>query len=310
MSNEPEKNQDEGITALIGDPAARVVVVVGGTGLIGAQLVSVLQESCIVHSVSSSRPGEVDPAVRHHAIDLGSDWAPAELPDKADAVVYLAQSNRFRELPEQAAHVFAGNTASVVSMMEYAHRAGVRKFIFASTGGVYPDCDEVLSEHMLVTPAGIRDFYSATKLSSEILLQAATGQIDLTILRIFFAYGHGQREEMLIPRLVRRIREGMPVDLHGREGFRLNPVHVSDVVRSIEASLSLTGIHTINVAGPEVYTLSQIAAVIGDHLGREPLFNFEEEGSGPDALIGDIALMSRLLVPPARTFAEGIRDLS
>ena len=70
MSNEPEKNQDEGITALIGDPAARVVVVVGGTGLIGAQLVSVLQESCIVHSVSSSRLGEVDQAVKHHAIDL------------------------------------------------------------------------------------------------------------------------------------------------------------------------------------------------------------------------------------------------
>jgi len=303
------KNQDVTLTALVGDPAGRVVVVVGGTGLVGAHLVSVLQESCIVHSVSSSLPGKLGPAVKHHAIDLGSDWSPAELPDKADAVVYLAQSNRFRELPEQAAHVFAVNTASVVSMMEYAHRAGARKFIFASTGGVYPDRDEVLSEHTLVTPAGIRDFYSATKLSSEILLQTAAGQIDLTVLRIFFAYGHGQREDMLIPRLVSRVREGVPVILHGKEGFRLNPVHVSDVVRSIEASLSLTGIHTINVAGPEVYTLSQIAAVIGDHLGREPLFDFEEEGSGPDAIIGDITLMSRLLVPPVKTFAEGVKDL-
>ena len=64
------KNQDVGLTALIGDPAGRVVVVVGGAGLVGAHLVSVLQESCIDHSVSGSRSGEVDPAVKHHAIDL------------------------------------------------------------------------------------------------------------------------------------------------------------------------------------------------------------------------------------------------
>ena len=308
MSPKPLQRQDLPSNSLRDDSVARVLVV-GGTGLVGTHLVSLLQKSCIVHSVSSTPTGVVGTAVKHHAIDVASGWSPAELPETVDAVVYLAQSSRFRDLPEQALHVFNVNTASVVSMMDYARRVGARKFIFASTGGIYPDDSEPLSEKTPIVPAGIRDFYSASKLSSEVLLVAAAGQLDLTVLRIFFAYGHGQREDMLIPRLVSRVREGEPVTLNSREGFRLNPVHVWDVVRSIEAALSLTGIHTINVAGPEIYTLSQIVSVIGDHLGREPLFKFEEDGSGPKSLVGDISTMSRLLISPERTFAEGVTDL-
>ena len=308
MSPDPVEPQGLPGKALRDDSLDRVMVV-GATGLVGSHLVSALQEDYIVHSVSSTSAGAAGLAVKHHAVDLASAWSPDELPDEVEAVVYLAQSSRFRDLSEQALHVFSVNTASVVAMMDYAHRAGARKFIFASSGGVYPDRSEPLSEQMLVTPAGIRDFYSATKLSSEILLEAAAGQIDLTILRIFFAYGRSQGEDMLIPRLVSRVREGVPVTLRGQEGFRLNPIHVSDVVRAIEASLSLPGTHTINLAGPQIHTLREVAFIIGEHLGRQPLFEFEEEGSGPESLVGDITKMSRLLAPPERTFVEGVMDL-
>ena len=301
--------EDPKLGALSADFHGRVVAV-GGTGLVGSHLVPVLQEDCIVHSLSRSQKGVIGSTVIHHSIDLGSTWSTDELPAEVDAVVYLAQSDRFRDLPQDLVHVFTVNTASVVSMMNYALRAGASKFIFASTGGVYPAGLETFSEQTPIPVSSTRDFYAATKLCSEILLEAAAGQIDLTILRVFFAYGRGQREDMLIPRLVGRVRNGEPLTLQGEDGLRLNPVHVSDVVRSVKVSLSLSGIQRINVAGPEIFSLREIASIIGDHLGREPVFDIKNEvPDSPEALVGDISLMSQLLGAPERAFPEGIRDL-
>ncbi|SVE03787.1 uncharacterized protein METZ01_LOCUS456641, partial [marine metagenome] len=249
------------------------VIVFGATGLVGSHLVPALRKECMVHSVGRSDTGSREHAAEHHTVDLTSDLSTVELPEEIDAVVYLAQSNRFREMPEQAVHVFTVNTAAVVAMMDYARQAGARKFIFASTGGVYPTGGMTRSEQMPVYASASRDYYSATKLCSEILLEAMADQVEVTILRIFFAYGRGQREEMLLPRLVSRVRNGEPITLRGRDGFSLNPVHVSDVVCAIRAALSLSGAHTVNVAGPEVYTLRQITSAIGERLGQEPVFD-------------------------------------
>jgi UDP-glucose 4-epimerase len=284
-------------------------MVVGATGLVGSHLVTALRRECIVHSVARSDTGSREHAAEHHTVDFTSDLSTAELPEEIDAVVYLAQSNRFRDMPEQAVHVFTVNTAAVVAMMDYARQAGARKFIFASTGGVYPAGGMTCSEQMPVYASAARDYYSATKLCSEILLEAMADQVELTILRIFFAYGRGQREEMLLPRLVSRVRSGVPITLRGRDGFSLNPVHVSDVVGAIRAALSLSGSHTVNVAGPKVYTLRQITAAIGERLGQEPVFDVQEDDAEPVAIVGDISLMSQLLTPPRRTFMEGLEDL-
>ena len=308
MSSDPVKPQGSAGKASKDDLVDRVMVV-GATGLVGSHLVTALEEDYIVHSVLRAEAGTEDHSARHHTIDLASGWSAATLPEKVDAVVYLAQSNRFRELPEQATHVVTVNTASAVSMMNYARQAGASKFVYASTGSVYPNSDLASSEQTPIIASSIRDFYTATKLCSEILLEAMADQIDLTILRIFFAYGRGQRSDMLLPRLVKRVRDGESVTLRGEDGFSLNPVHVSDVVRSTKASLSLSGVHRINVAGPEVYTLRELTSVIGERLGRDPVFELQEADMNPGATVGDVSMMSQLLAPPDITFSEGLEDL-
>ena len=81
------------------------------------------------------------------------------------------------------------------------------------------------------------------------------------------------------------------------------------MVRSTKASLSLSGVHRINVAGPEVYTLRELTAVIGERLGRDPVFELQEADMNPGATVGDVSMMSQLLAPPDITFSEGLEDL-
>lgn len=285
-------------------------VVTGAGGLIGGALVSGLAaEGWEVHATSHRRPDGVDErGVVWHAMDLAGAWDESALPAAVDAVVYLAQSERFREFPGLASHIFEVNTVAVLRMLEYARRAGAVRFVLASSGGVYGTGGDGFSEDRPVPARGDLGFYPASRLCAEIVAQTYAPFLQVEILRFFFVYGPGQRQSMLVPRLVESVRAGQPVTLHGRDGLRLNPTHVSDAVAAVRAALEVEGSHTVNVAGPEVLTLRQAGTVIGGVLGVEPRFE-EVPGTEPAHVVGDIQLMSRLLVPPRVRFEEGVRDL-
>jgi UDP-glucose 4-epimerase len=63
----------------------------------------------------------------------------AQLPQKLDAVIHLAQSYRFREFPAGAMSVTNVNVVATAHLLESAARKGVQHFICASTGGVYAE---------------------------------------------------------------------------------------------------------------------------------------------------------------------------
>ena len=57
--------------------------------------------------------------VIYHNIDLGQQVNYSKLPDKADAIVYLAQSDNFRNFPEKSAEIFQVNTSQVLHMLDW-----------------------------------------------------------------------------------------------------------------------------------------------------------------------------------------------
>lgn len=289
---------------------ARRCIVTGAGGLIGGRVLAELVASgWEVHALSHSRPAGVDGlGVVWHEADLSAGLDETRLPPRTDAVVYLAQSEHFREFPERARDVFSVNTAGVLRLLDYARRAGASRFVLGSSGGVYGSGDRRFSEELDLPAQEDLGFYLGTKLCAEILVQTYAALFDVVILRFFFVYGAGQRRSMLVPRLVESVRRGVPIQLQGPEGLRLNPVHVSDAARAVARSLDLGASEKINVGGPAVLTLREIGDTIGRHVEREPVYEF---GAGDRArdLVGDIGKMSRLLGSPEVRFEEGIRDL-
>lgn len=282
------------------------VLLTGATGLIGSYLRERLAPNHAVWAIARNLPPEPDDVtwIPH---DLSEPRLPEALPAGIDTVIHLAQSPRFREFPASAMHVYEVNLGSTARLLDWARRTGATRFIYASTGGVYGFGPEPFSEYdpLPITPQG---HYAATKRASELLVESYAGAFSVIILRFFFVYGKGQRPDMLVPRLIRNVREGQPLTLQGPDGMRLNPLHASDAAQAIEACLTLEGAETFNLAGPEILSLREIGGIIGQHVGREPVFQVDETAP-PRSLIGAISRMRERLGAPRVRFAEGVAEL-
>jgi UDP-glucose 4-epimerase len=113
---------------------------------------------------------------------------------------------------------------------------------------------------------------------------------------------------MLIPRLIDSVRNGRTVILQGTDGIRLNPIFVDDASMAVCRALELTSSHTINVAGPEVLSMREIGALIGQVVGREPVFDIDQNAA-PRHLSGDISKMCDIIGPPRIRFMDGLRSM-
>ena len=182
-------------------------VVIGAGSLLGRHLVPLLAETCDVE------------AFDRRTLDLSGPLDIAALPHKADAVIYLAQSNRYREFPVGADDVFRINTAQPLALLDYARRAGASNFVYASTGGVYGAGGSQLSEDAPTPPPGQSlGFYPASKLAAELLAKAYEPYFNVALLRYFFIFGPGQKAGMLIPRIIDSVRGGKEISLQGADG--------------------------------------------------------------------------------------------
>lgn len=284
---------------------SRRILVTGASGLIGSHLVRSFGPDDEVYAVS--RSGSI-PGVKTISLDLGREWSIEDLPRDIDVVIHLAQSEHYREFPERAEDIFAVNTLSTLKLLDYARITGVRQFVLASTGGVYGSGADSFSEERTIAAKGELGFYVGTRLCSEILSECYQPWMNVVCLRFFFVYGEGQRRNMLIPRLVESVRAGKPIQLRGESGLSINPVYVGDAVSAVRRSMVIEGSHKLNVAGPDVLSLRAIAEIIGEEVGRAPLFEITPADDNGD-LVGDIARMSTALHVPAVPFRDGLRLL-
>jgi len=261
------------------------ILVTGAGGFLGRRLTHHLlsaghEVTAIVRGVAAGRHHDdvALPGARVVGIDL-ANLDTGKLPRGIDAIYSIAQSSHFRDFPAKADDIFAVNVSANMKLLQWAMDNKVRKFIFASSGGIYgARPGGVLRESDPLSVDAPLGFYLGTKLCAEVILQNCRQFFEtMVILRPFFIYGPGpQRKDMLIARIVESVRNGQPIFLQGHDGLRLNPVFVDDAAAAFCRALDLEGWHIINVAGPVAVTLREIGEKIGTCLGREAVFEVKE----------------------------------
>jgi UDP-glucose 4-epimerase len=280
------------------------ILVTGSTGLIGQHLRDRLADQAELYLLVRNK-GEDQEGIHWIQHDMSEGTELPKLPDRIDSVIHLAQSEHFREFPEQVADVFQVNTVATLKLLDYARRAGAKSFVLASSGVVYGGQGNFSEDEEILLRNKQLGFYHTSKLCAEAVAENYVDLLDVQILRFFFVYGPGQKLTMLLPRLMDFVQTGTPITLDGKNGISINPVFVDDAVTAIVKSLDLSGSHKINVAGPQVLSLRQIGETIGEQVGRRPVFQVRPT-EGEKKMIGDIRRMSDLLGAPGTSFEEGL----
>jgi len=230
-----------------------------------------------------------DPALKTRNLKSASLRANFELVrgDILDAPLLETLFARFR--PERVVHLaaWAGvrpsiarpalyqkvNVEGTTNLLERCRLDGVRHFVFSSSSSVYGDREQVPFRETDEVDHPISP-YAATKKAGELLCYTWHHLFGLNAacLRFFTVYGPRQRPEMAIHQFIRRIEAGEPVPMFGDGSTSRDYTFVDDIVDGIEAALFKSeGYRIFNLGESKTITLRDLIALIGRHVGREPL---------------------------------------
>ncbi|MSP78830.1 MAG: NAD-dependent epimerase/dehydratase family protein [Dehalococcoidia bacterium] len=274
-------------------------LVTGGVGFIGSHVVDALvargDSVAVLDVLSTGRHQNLNPKATLFQVDLrGDEVADALQSFHPDVVFHLgAQSSVVVSLrdPVQDAEI---NVVGTANLLRACVGAGVRKVVFASSGGtVYGEPDTLpCAEDQPLRP---RSPYGASKVAGEALLQAFSASFGLsgTALRLPNVYGPRQDpngEAGVIAIFGARMLRGEPVTIFGTGAQEKDYVYVEDVARAFLLASEEAESQVYNVGsgvGTSVNTLfSSLAHLTGYALqpSHEParpgdVFKFSLDGT-------------------------------
>ncbi|QJU59812.1 NAD-dependent epimerase/dehydratase family protein [Sphingomonas sp. AP4-R1] len=251
----------------------RKILVVGAAGFLGRAVTATLAG---VGAHVAGLDIEVEPvpgAAEWHVVDLGSERIPEAALADADCVIHLAWRNN----PGRGNGFMEGdvitNVAASVRVFEQAARAGVRRILYASSGGtIYGKAPVPTPETAPIAPIG---GYGAGKASAELYLGAthhATG-VQVCTLRIANPYGPGQlpnRGQGFIATAMARTILHQPIEIFGSLAISRDYVFVDDVARAVAlACADDRPSLVLNVGSGHDHSLEDMLALIFRAVGHE-----------------------------------------
>lgn len=223
---------------------------------------------------------------------------------KFDAVVHLAAHAKVFELVEEPARALQ-NVQTCFGALEFARLHQI-PFIFGSSREVYGDI------HRHVTDESHADFvvaespYSASKIAGEAFAYsfAECYELPCVVFRFSNVYGRFdcdiERMERVIPLFIRRIAQGEPIVVFGRDKV-LDFTWVDDCANGIMRAIDLVVAgklkrETINLAYGQGATLQDLVNLIALALQKEPQVRYEPARAGEvTRYVADISKARRLL---------------
>lgn len=282
---------------------ANQVVVFGAGGYIGRHITEHLRQigfSVICYSSATGNTFDLKTGLLADSVSI---------PSGTNAVIYLSQSSYYRQMPEKAGHLWGVNVVSAIKAAEFARRAGVHRFIYASTGNVYSPSFLPLNE---ASPVRRDEWYPLSKLHAEESLALFKNDMSVTAVRLFGVYGPNQTDK-LVPNLAANIRSKVPIRLAPNAnndldtgGLNLSLCYIDNVIDIFSRLISHDGPDVLNIAGLEALSIRDIALAIGGQLGVAPQFETANQPRSFD-LVADVTKLVGMFNPEFTPFVEGIR---
>ncbi|GAA1731124.1 NAD-dependent epimerase/dehydratase family protein [Isoptericola hypogeus] len=295
-----------------------MIGVFGANGFIGQHLVRRLARDGQAVTAVARRfdPGLDSLGVRTVAGDLRDRSAMRYALEGVDTVVQLMGTSTPAQGIAQSTQDIQDNVIPHVAFLRECVDVGVRRFVFLSSGGaVYGPVpgDRVIPETHPTRPISS---HGVTKLMMEhfIRLHSHLDDLEHVILRVANPYGPGQvvkAGQGLIPALLDRQAQGLPVTVYGDGSAARDYVYIDDVVDAIVRAAALPGHEelTVNVGSGRHRTVLDVISCLEEATGSS--FEIEKlpaRATDVDRIALDVRLAERALRwTPTVGFAEGVR---
>jgi len=296
------------------------ILLTGGAGFIGSHLLERLLARGDEVAVIDDFNDYYDPALKRRNLPGGGfrlherdirQAADLVAGEKPGVVVHLAARAGVRPSLADPALYDSVNVGGTLALLEACRRAGVGRFLFASSSSVYGNAavpfreeDEPLQP---VSPYGI------TKLLGEhyVRVYARLHGIRATCLRFFTVYGPRQRPDMAIHKFTAAVAAGREIEMYGDGSTERDYTHVTDILQGVLAALDREEPFAVyNLGESRTVPLRRLVELIEQNVGRKAMIRAlpEQPGDVRRTSASIDRARANLGYAPKVPIEEGLRD--
>ncbi len=217
-----------------------------------------------------------------------------------DATIHLA----WEGLPDYGLAVCQKNFDATILLYENVLRSGCSRMFVAGTCWEYGSATGRVTEDYVGKDLSLFAAYKASLyLIGKSMFDSHNG--DLLWGRIFFAYGHQQRESSLIPSCYHALLNGVQPALKSPSAAN-DFIHVADVAEAISVIVqsNMKGCQ-INIGTGQPTTVTKVVELIAKSLGKDWLA-VESKAQSPVGFWADIKKLQSLNWKPRHSLDSGV----
>ncbi len=303
------------------------VLVTGGAGFIGSHIAEAYLrdgwEVVVVDDLSRGQQSNVPKGARFIRADVRSPEARETLATgRFDVLNHHAAQIDVRVSVDRPAFDSHINVVGFVNLLEGAGEGGVKRVVFASSGGVVYGDPAVIPTPETAAKLPISP-YGVSKLAGEYYMRALAALRGFEGVAMRYANVFGPRQDPkseagVVSIFVSRLLAGQPLTVFGDGRQTRDYVFVKDVARAnvLAASVPISrdgdfDSPAFNIATSVQRNVLELAASVGQVMGRKPELVFAEARPGElfrSAL--DVSKAKKVLGwTPQYVFEDGLREL-
>ncbi len=297
------------------------ILVTGGTGLIGFELVSLLikKNPNKIRVVSLDKNIFSNEKIEFIESDLRYLNNCENCCEDIDVVFNLMGVTGSPAMTfEKPASFMVPNLLVSINMLEAARRKKVKRFLYTSTYGVYGKVDVMKEDEMWSKYPSEADKYAGwAKRMGELQVEAYIKEFqwnEIAIVRPANVYGpranFDPKNSMVVASLIKRAIDGQnPLTVWGDGSAIRDFIHCRDVAQGMIETIEKEVYEPINLGSGEGTSVKELVEFIIDNLKNKPEVIFDQSKPSGDKLrILDTTKAKSFSISPKISLKEGIKE--
>lgn len=194
----------------------------------------------------------------------------------AEVVVHLAANTGVPVSVEEPRKDMEQNVVGIFNMLEASRAAGVKRFVYSSSGAVIGECQPPIHEEMVPHPVSP---YGASKLAGEAYCSAFWNSYGLETVALRFGNVYGPNSKgkfSVVAKILKRVLAGEQFNIYGDGTQTRDFIYIYDLIEAILAAAQAPGAagQVFQIAAGQETTVGELVDMLTAHmreLGYPPL---------------------------------------